>query len=102
MMIADVRVIQADIPVERPHKMSFTTLEAVNFVFVRLETVDGLVGWGEAACLGGFAHVDGHVAILRQCFHNHTGQIGIVLDDEHSHIWLTPGAGMRLRRRPLW
>src|SRR5207247_9291703 len=53
MKIADVRVIQADIPVERPHKMSFTTLEAVNFVFVRLETSDGLVGWGEAACLGG-------------------------------------------------
>src|SRR5512132_4053528 len=53
MKIADVRVIQADIPVERPHKMSFTTLEAVNFVFVRLETADGLTGWGEAACLGG-------------------------------------------------
>ena len=33
--------------------MSFTTLEAVNFVFVRLETRDGLTGWGEAACLGG-------------------------------------------------
>jgi muconate cycloisomerase len=53
MKIAGVRVIQADIPVARPHKMSFTTLEAVNFVFVRLETADGLVGWGEAACLGG-------------------------------------------------
>src|SRR4029453_8806353 len=47
------RVIQADIPVERPHKMSFTTLEAVNFVFVRLETADGLVGWGGGAGLGG-------------------------------------------------
>ena len=33
--------------------MSFTTLTAVNFVFVRIETRDGLVGWGEAACLGG-------------------------------------------------
>src|SRR5207245_9705896 len=53
MKIADVRVILADIPVKRPHKMSFTTLEAVNFAFVRVETVDGLVGWGEAACLGG-------------------------------------------------
>ena len=53
MKLADVRVIQADIPVGRPHKMSFTTLEAVNFVFIRLETADGLVGWGEAACLGG-------------------------------------------------
>src|SRR5262245_37676640 len=53
MKIRDVRVLRADIPVRRPHKMSFTTLEAVNFVFVRLETVDGVVGWGEAACLGG-------------------------------------------------
>ena len=53
MEIAEVRVIRADIPVVRPHKMSFTTLEAVNFAFVRLETRDGLSGWGEAACLGG-------------------------------------------------
>ena len=53
MKIADVRIARADIPVRRPHKMSFTTLEAVNFVFVRIETADGHVGWGEAACLGG-------------------------------------------------
>src|SRR5499425_835035 len=53
MQVADVRVILADIPVRRPHAMSFTTLTAVNFVFVRLETRDGQVGWGEAACLGG-------------------------------------------------
>jgi muconate cycloisomerase len=53
MKIAGARVIMADIPVARPHKMSFTTLEAVNFVFVRLETTEGLTGWGEAACLGG-------------------------------------------------
>src|SRR5262245_17484153 len=53
MVIADVRVMRADIPVRRPHTMSFTTLETVNFVFVRLEAADGHVGWGEAACLGG-------------------------------------------------
>ncbi|MBI1845525.1 MAG: hypothetical protein HY294_15655 [Candidatus Rokubacteria bacterium] len=53
MKIADVRVVLADIPVRRPHHMSFTTLHAVNFVFVRLETADGVTGWGEAACLGG-------------------------------------------------
>ena len=41
MKIADLRVIRADIPVSRPHKMSFTTLEAVNFVFVRVETREG-------------------------------------------------------------
>ncbi|HEX7788622.1 MAG TPA: muconate/chloromuconate family cycloisomerase [Methylomirabilota bacterium] len=53
MKLAELRVLRADIPVRRPHKMSFTTLETVNFVFVRAETADGLVGWGEAACLGG-------------------------------------------------
>jgi muconate cycloisomerase len=53
MQLADVRVALADIPVKRPHAMSFTTLKAVNFAFVRLEARNGLVGWGEAACLGG-------------------------------------------------
>jgi muconate cycloisomerase len=53
MVIGDIRVIQADIPVRRTHTMSFTTLHAVNFVLVRVETTEGLVGWGEAACLGG-------------------------------------------------
>jgi muconate cycloisomerase len=53
LTIADISVILADIPVRRRHHMSFTTLEAVNFVFVRLETRDGHVGWGEAAVLGG-------------------------------------------------
>jgi muconate/chloromuconate cycloisomerase len=53
VIVADIRVVRADIPVRRPHHMSFTTLEAVTFVFVRLETREGVVGWGEAACLGG-------------------------------------------------
>ena len=53
MKIAEVRAVRADIPVRRPHAMSFTTLRAVNFVLVRLRTDDGAVGWGEAACLGG-------------------------------------------------
>src|SRR5947207_11445141 len=53
LVIADLRIVLAYLPFRRPHHMSFTTLEAVNFVFVRLETSDGLVGWGEAACLGG-------------------------------------------------
>jgi muconate cycloisomerase len=51
--LADVRVVRADIPLRRPHHMSFTSLDAVQYVFVRLETRDGVAGWGEAACLGG-------------------------------------------------
>ena len=53
MKIDDVRVTLVDIPVKRPHHMSFTTLTAVNFAFVRITAADGLMGWGEAACLGG-------------------------------------------------
>src|SRR3989441_1140155 len=53
LTIADVRVSLADIPVKRPHHMSFTTLHEMNFAFVRIETRGGLVGCGEAACLGG-------------------------------------------------
>jgi carbon-monoxide dehydrogenase large subunit len=46
LIIGDVRLILADIPVRRPHHMSFTTLTAVNFVFVRIETREakGLAG----------------------------------------------------------
>jgi hypothetical protein len=36
LTIGDLRVVVADIPVRRRHHMSFTTLETVNFVFVRL------------------------------------------------------------------
>src|SRR5688572_24833445 len=53
MKISAVQAIRADIPVKRPHVMSFTTLEVVNFVFVRVDGSDGVSGWGEAACLGG-------------------------------------------------
>src|SRR3989442_2208465 len=53
LTIAAVRVSLADIPVKRPHHMSVTTLHEMNFAFVRVETRGGIVGWGEAACLGG-------------------------------------------------
>jgi hypothetical protein len=43
LVVGAVRVVLADIPVRRPHAMSFTTLKTMNFVFVRLETRDGLV-----------------------------------------------------------
>jgi muconate/chloromuconate cycloisomerase len=53
LVLADVRAVRADIPLRRPHHMSFTRLETVQYVFVRVESREGVVGWGEAACLGG-------------------------------------------------
>lgn len=44
---------QIDIPMQRAHHMSFGAPAAVNFVIVKLQTLDGFVGWGEAATLGG-------------------------------------------------
>ena len=44
---------QIDIPMQRAHHMSFGAPDAVNFVIVKLETVEGFIGWGEAATLGG-------------------------------------------------
>ena len=80
MKIADVRVVLADIPVKRPHKMSFTTLEAVNFAFVRIETADGLVGWGEAACLGGpsdtFGRLNAPLSCISTTNRNFPGRMG--------------------------
>ncbi|MGB1258037.1 MAG: muconate/chloromuconate family cycloisomerase, partial [Thiolinea sp.] len=53
LTLASCETFLLDIPMQRSHHMSFGAPDAVNFVMVRLETVDGLVGWGEAATLGG-------------------------------------------------
>jgi len=80
MKLAELRVVRADIPVRRPHKMSFTTLETVNFVFVRAETSDRLVGWGEAACLGGpsdtFGRLNTPISCISTTNRNFPGRMG--------------------------
>lgn len=53
MKITEVVSGILDIPVRRPHKMSFGTLRQVNYVLVRVRTDAGLEGLGEAAVLGG-------------------------------------------------
>ena len=37
------------IPLKRPMKMSGTTIAFAENLFVRVESADGMVGWGEAA-----------------------------------------------------
>ncbi len=51
--IKDVETILLDIPLKRPHVMSFGRIPEVNFVLVRIVTDSGLTGCGEAATLQG-------------------------------------------------
>lgn len=54
MKIQRVITSIVDIPIRRLHnKMSFVTLEKVNYVLVRTQTDTGIEGLGEAAALGG-------------------------------------------------
>jgi muconate cycloisomerase len=53
IFIEDMEVILLDIPLKRPHVMSFATVEEVNFVMVRLTSRNGITGFGEAATLQG-------------------------------------------------
>ena len=42
-----------DIPLKRAHVMSFGSTSTVNYVLVRIETDEGIEGWGEAATFQG-------------------------------------------------
>lgn len=48
MKIRRIEAIGISIPMTKPVKMSFEEVSAANNVVVRLETADGVVGWGEA------------------------------------------------------
>ena len=42
-----------DIPTIRPHKLSFGSIQSQSYCIVRMELASGVVGWGEAATIGG-------------------------------------------------
>ncbi|WP_300456221.1 muconate/chloromuconate family cycloisomerase [Desulfobacula sp.] len=42
-----------DVPLIRPHVMSFGATHTVNYVLVKIKTQEGLIGWGEAATFHG-------------------------------------------------
>jgi len=52
-VIETVNTFIVDIPMRRPHVMSFGAPKEVNFVLVRIEARGGIVGWGEAATFQG-------------------------------------------------
>jgi L-alanine-DL-glutamate epimerase-like enolase superfamily enzyme len=49
MKIAKIKPIAADLPLARPIKMSGVEIATSENVFARIETDDGIVGWGEAS-----------------------------------------------------
>ncbi len=53
LVIEEIKTDILDIPLIRPHKMSFGTVKEVNIVLVRIINKDGLIGIGEASTLGG-------------------------------------------------
>lgn len=52
-IIKAVTTFILDIPLRRPHVMSFGSPREVNYVLVRVEAQGGLIGWGEAATFQG-------------------------------------------------
>lgn len=51
--LKEIQAVILDIPLLRPHVMSFGSIAEVNFVLVKLTSSSGLVGYGEAATLQG-------------------------------------------------
>lgn len=57
-MYKSIETILVDIPTIRPHQLSVTTLRVQTLVLVKITTVDGIVGWGEASTIGGLNYGD--------------------------------------------
>jgi o-succinylbenzoate synthase len=47
--VVKTELLEVALPLFRPYSTGFGTLKDHNTLLVRLETEDGLVGWGEAA-----------------------------------------------------
>jgi muconate cycloisomerase len=52
-VIASISTRIIDIPIIRPHKLSFGSIQSQSYCIVRMELNSGIVGWGEAATIGG-------------------------------------------------
>lgn len=51
LQVTSVDVFKADIPLRKPFRIATMVTKDAEIVFVRVTTIDGLVGWGEAAPL---------------------------------------------------
>jgi muconate cycloisomerase len=56
LQILAVETLLVDVPTIRPHKLSVATMNHQTLVLVRIESSDGIVGWGEGTTIGGLAY----------------------------------------------
>ncbi len=55
-MFRSIETLLIDIPTIRPHKMAVATMQTQTLVLIKIETQDGLIGWGEATTIGGLGY----------------------------------------------
>lgn len=55
-MYKSIETILVDIPTIRPHKMAVATMQTQTLVLIKVTTVEGFVGWGEATTIGGLGY----------------------------------------------
>ncbi len=55
-MYKSVETILLNIPTIRPHKLSVATMQTQTVVLIKVTTIDGFVGWGEATTIGGLSY----------------------------------------------
>ncbi|WP_085317022.1 muconate/chloromuconate family cycloisomerase [Derxia lacustris] len=54
--LLSVEALLVDVPTIRPHRLSVATMNHQTLVLVRIESDDGIVGWGEGTTIGGLAY----------------------------------------------
>ena len=55
-MFKTIETLLVEIPTIRPHKMAVATMQTQTLVLIKIETLDGFIGWGEATTIGGLGY----------------------------------------------
>lgn len=55
-MYKSIETLLVEIPTIRPHKMAVATMQTQTLVLIKIETLDGFIGWGEATTIGGLGY----------------------------------------------
>ena len=55
-MYKSIETLLVEIPTIRPHKMAVATMQTQTLVLIKIQTLDGFTGWGEATTIGGLGY----------------------------------------------